>query len=492
MSTLSQSNHEPAWKQEVNRRLAAHKNRKAADEPGTRPEAASALNSRAAEAAARVAARYAKAPSYSQLQAEEARVAVRQAEIATKVALEAQAAAHDAIAELHAASSESPSRGPAVVESIDRQGTAQAEIASAHVAVAEPAQTAQDVELEFDMNEPVDESLALDSAAGGYRTISLFEPEITPVAIPAAQAAQIVPDTASEPTPVQQVLDRETLQIRWEPDMPSRAIPMPPPVRQHEELELSAEDWWTPAQVDETLRNQPFAVDAQQVHANLIEFPRELVATRRMRPRHAEPAGQAVSEGQLSIFEVDPGSISTVAEAPAPAQEEPVVYARAEWTSLQLDAPAYPEPAQQNRAAAKEGKAELAPLSRRLLAVVVDAALILAVFLGGLFFMASRLQQLPAPKVLEIMAMAGLVLTGVAYQALFLLLGLSTPGMRYSGIALSTFEDELATPAQTRRRLGAMLLSLAPMGLGLVWAVFDEDHLSWHDRISGTYLRKEA
>ena len=74
--------------------------------------------SRAAEAAARVAARYAKAPSYSQLQAEEARVAVRHAEIATKVALEAQAHAESALAGLHAAAQEQPSRGPAVVQPI--------------------------------------------------------------------------------------------------------------------------------------------------------------------------------------------------------------------------------------------------------------------------------------------------------------------------------------------------------------------------------------
>ena len=28
-----------------------------------------------------------------------------------------------------------------------------------------------------------------------------------------------------------------------------------------------------------------------------------------------------------------------------------------------------------------------------------------------------------------------------------------------------------------------------PLGMGLLWAVFDEDHLGWHDRISGTYQR---
>jgi len=79
----------------VNRRLAEHKNRKgisvihqdaAEDEQTT-------SNSRAAAAAARVAARYAKTPSYSDMQAAEARGALRAAEAATRVALEAQAAA---------------------------------------------------------------------------------------------------------------------------------------------------------------------------------------------------------------------------------------------------------------------------------------------------------------------------------------------------------------------------------------------------------------
>jgi hypothetical protein len=35
-----------------------------------------------------------------------------------------------------------------------------------------------------------------------------------------------------------------------------------------------------------------------------------------------------------------------------------------------------------------------------------------------------------------------------------------------------------------------MALSLLPMGLGMVWAIFDEDNMSWHDRYSQTYLRQ--
>ena len=70
--------------------------------------------------------------------------------------------------------------------------------------------------------------------------------------------------------------------------------------------------------------------------ANLIEFPRQLVAPRKARPRYAEgplraAAGPAPGAGQLRIFEVDPAQISTTpvpAEAPAP-----------QWTSIWLDAP---------------------------------------------------------------------------------------------------------------------------------------------------------
>jgi len=41
-----------------------------------------------------------------------------------------------------------------------------------------------------------------------------------------------------------------------------------------------------------------------------------------------------------------------------------------------------------------------------------------------------------------------------------------------------------------RRRIPALLLSVAPAGLGLLWAVFDGDNLGWHDRLTKTYQRK--
>jgi uncharacterized RDD family membrane protein YckC len=77
----------------------------------------------------------------------------------------------------------------------------------------------------------------------------------------------------------------------------------------------------------------------------------------------------------------------------------------------------------------------------------------------------------------------------IVYQLLFFSFGEATPGMSYAHIALCTFEDNNPTRKAMRRRVGALLLSALPVGLGLLWAVFDEDRLGWHDRISGTYQR---
>lgn len=37
-------------------------------------------------------------------------------------------------------------------------------------------------------------------------------------------------------------------------------------------------------------------------------------------------------------------------------------------------------------------------------------------------------------------------------------------------------------------RFFAALLSLAPAGLGFWWQLWDKDHLTWHDRLSGTRI----
>ena len=104
--------------------------------------------------------------------------------------------------------------------------------------------------------------------------------------------------------------------------------------------------------------------------------------------------------------------------------------------------------------------------------------------------MAHNVQHPPTGKPAELLGAFALALIGMLYYAFFFAMPVCTPGMMYAGIGLCTFDEKSPTRAQLRRRLGAMLLSLLPVGLGLVWSIFDDDHLSWHDRFSQTYLRK--
>jgi uncharacterized RDD family membrane protein YckC len=232
---------------------------------------------------------------------------------------------------------------------------------------------------------------------------------------------------------------------------------------------------------------------AQPIHANLIEFPREIVAPRKVRPRMAEGPLAATSEllGQLSIFEVDPGTISTQPVIATPAVEPAQAQWQVpEWSGIKLDAEPIEDADPETEPVKTAPALELAAVSRRLLAAVVDGSLIAGTFLAAVLVAEAKMTGLPGIKEIEMGAAAALLLIGVLYHAFFLTLGDATPGMRYAHICLCTFDGHIPSLAQRCSRLGALLLSVATLGLGVAWAIFDEDHLSWHDRLSRTYLSR--
>jgi RDD family len=269
--------------------------------------------------------------------------------------------------------------------------------------------------------------------------------------------------------------------------------------------------------------------------ANLIEFPRQLVASRKARPRYAEGPLRdeneaAAGDGQLRIFEVDPAQIST-----EPAADTAETSA-AQWTSIWLDTP--PEAAHSEAEyyarhdysladsssdaasalpmASTPAAAAIQPASiqRRVLASAVNTAILstgtlafaatfLAVSAHGIAWTAggSRLQALRQIGA-SIAAQTGLQPLDAAaigagacaflvllYHALFFWFSEATPGMRCARIGLCTFDDENPTRRAIRRRLGAMLLSACPLGFGFAFAALDEQRLTWHDRITKMYLR---
>jgi RDD family protein len=236
-----------------------------------------------------------------------------------------------------------------------------------------------------------------------------------------------------------------------------------------------------------------------EIPANLIEFPRQLVASRRARPRIAEGPLRDEAEHphdptQLRIFEVESTQFST---APAAESAESII---PEWSSILLgarSAATYAEPETTQLPFNPVLSIQTASLSLRAMAALVDGCILLAAFLTFAACFALTLVRLPGSPVIGTLTFqtaalgtAGvLAILALLYQALFFTFSDATPGMRYARIAFCTFNDENPSRAAMRRRIFAALLAACPVGLGFLWAWLDDDRLGWHDRISRIYQR---
>jgi uncharacterized RDD family membrane protein YckC len=74
------------------------------------------------------------------------------------------------------------------------------------------------------------------------------------------------------------------------------------------------------------------------------------------------------------------------------------------------------------------------------------------------------------------------------YFALFTIFGGTTPGMMIRGLQVTNFSGDSPTLQQLLLRAVGYMLSAGTFFLGFLWAMWDEDALTWHDRLSHTYL----
>jgi uncharacterized RDD family membrane protein YckC len=266
---------------------------------------------------------------------------------------------------------------------------------------------------------------------------------------------------------------------------------------------------------------------AQPLPTRLLEFPRELVAARKARPRIAEGpllnADPDPEQAQLRIFEVASESISRQPiSAPTVGQDTLLP----EWSSIRLDATPRNIEEEMTTATTRAGQStkatgrragnhgspastrdpkkpaagyssllddmlpvHVAPLQDRILAAAVDALLVVCAFLLFLAVFVTSTAHPPTGK--PALVTAGMVLVGfiALYQWLFFTFAESTPGMRFAKIALCTFEDENPSRKTLQYRVAALFLAALPMGLGFLWALLDDDRLGWHDRMTRTYQR---
>jgi uncharacterized RDD family membrane protein YckC len=451
-------------KEQVAERLAAHRARRSQRPVG--PVIAIAPTAPAKASAARIAAavaeRYAHSQSYRAFLAAEAEAAIRQAEAAAQVAaVTARAvvdAQHQLLAELDQWALTPPplALAPALLSDSAAASEASSSTESFTATEAAPAAAPQ--------------------TYGPGLTVRLYEevPYSLPAAEPAISNRSLIHQSFDEAEGL--ALDDE-IAFRQSPVFEE---PVGPPV---------------------------------DIPANLIEFPRQLIAARKARPRLAEGPlredaaliAQNPDAAQLRIFEVEAAEISTT---PVVEVIEP------EWSSILLGA-LPPSPAVECAEPLFNPipPPQAAPISLRLMAAIVDACLILASVLAFAAVFAITFDYLadghPAdqfvrnvvgqmegpisgPMPLQTAAISAAVVLGLLtliYHLLFFTLSDSTPGMRYARIGLCTFGDENPTRSAMRRRLFAMILSACPVGIGFLWACLDDDHLGWHDRISRMYQR---
>lgn len=69
--------------------------------------------------------------------------------------------------------------------------------------------------------------------------------------------------------------------------------------------------------------------------------------------------------------------------------------------------------------------------------------------------------------------------------------GEQTIGMKPWRLYVVTPEGRTAPLARLWLRYLVGILSLACAGLGFFWALIDRDHLTWHDRVSGTRMIRD-
>ena len=130
----------------------------------------------------------------------------------------------------------------------------------------------------------------------------------------------------------------------------------------------------------------------------------------------------------------------------------------------------------------------VASLSDRRMAGLLDTALLLFSYGGMLALFTVLGGHIGFNKLDALVTGATLVLFYAQYFALFTIFGGSTPGMMLRGLGVVSFDGGRPASRQMAWRSFGYLISAGTCFLGFLWALWDEDHLCWQDRISQTYI----
>lgn len=195
--------------------------------------------------------------------------------------------------------------------------------------------------------------------------------------------------------------------------------------------------------------------------------------------------------GKVIPFESLPGAAPAAKPAPrTPARRQPV--ARPADTQQSLD---FLPPAPQ--AARKLGTtvdaviycdAPVAAAMHRAVAAAIDASMVLIAF--GVFLLAVHFGGVAfaADQATMVVFGAALGIIALFYHLIWILALSESPGRRWMELRLTNFDGFPPDPMQRVVRFAGTCLSLASLSAGLLWALVDEESLTWHDHMSKTFL----
>ena len=179
----------------------------------------------------------------------------------------------------------------------------------------------------------------------------------------------------------------------------------------------------------------------------------------------------------------------TVAIGRPPRKQEPVE------TRLLIDVSlppkqekALPELPAESVTGAYSGVFPVASIEERRAAALVDTACLAFAYGGFLALFGSLGGHFTFSKLSAAVCFFTFAFVYVQYFGLFTIFGGTTPGMMVRGLQVVSFSGENPTARQSVQRALGYMLSAGTLFLGFLWAIWDEDALTWHDRLSRTYL----
>jgi len=96
-------------------------------------------------------------------------------------------------------------------------------------------------------------------------------------------------------------------------------------------------------------------------------------------------------------------------------------------------------------------------------------------------------EQLVWTPQMMLSCLAAALVISLFYRVLYCLGNGDTPGTRWAGLRLLDFDGRIPSRQQRFQRLAGGCVGVVAAGLGLLWALFDEERLTWHDHMSQTF-----